>query len=219
MIIKCPNCGRRFDLQRQPPTSFRCPKCSFTVPFSVVLHNQKPDPNPVVTSADDMPIAGNNTLVDSQETQVISEKPTRVVDNLQNDKTRVVAGLNQDVKTRLVQGLQPQPQKRAVFQMSYQGRSYGVVNLPYGKFYNLGRQSADSKAQIKLTPDISMSRIHAGMRTIQTPQGQVIYQITSAKNSNPVYVNGNPVPQGKSVNLKNGDTLKMGETTLIFRII
>ena len=47
----------------------------------------------------------------------------------------------------------------------------------------------------------------------------MIYQITSAKSSNPVYVNGNPVPQGKSVNLKNGDTLRMGETTLVFRII
>ena len=166
-----------------------------------------------------MPVAGNKTLVDSNETQVINEKPTRVVDNLQNDKTRMVEGLNQDVKTRLVPGLQTQPQKRAVFQMSYQGRSYGVINLPYGNFYNLGRQSSDSKAQIKLTPDISMSRIHAGMRTIQTPQGYVVYQITSAKNSNPVYVNGNPVPQGKSVNLKNGDTLRMGETTLVFRIL
>ena len=155
MIIKCPNCGRRFDLQRQPPTTFRCPKCSFTVPFSVVLHNQKSESKPVSTSADDMPVAGNNTLVDSNETQVINEKPTRVVDNLQNDKTRMVEGLNQDVKTRLVPGLQAQPQKRAVLQMSYQGRSYGVINLPYGNFYNLGRQSSDSKAQIKLTPDIS----------------------------------------------------------------
>ena len=219
MIITCPNCGRRFDLQRQPPTTFRCPKCSFTVPFSVVLHNQKSESKPVSTSTDDMPVAGNKTLVDSNETQVINEKPTRVVDNLQNDKTRMVEGLNQDVKTRLVPGLQTQPQKRAVFQMSYQGRSYGVINLPYGNFYNLGRQSSDSKAQIKLTPDISMSRIHAGMRTIQSAQGQVIYQITSAKSSNPVYVNGNPVPQGKSVNLKNGDTLRMGETTLVFRIL
>lgn len=219
MIITCPNCGRRFDLQRQPPTTFRCPKCSFTVPFSIVLHNQKSESKPVSTSADDMPVAGNDTLVDSNATQVVSEKPTRIVDNLQNDKTRVVDGLNQDVKTRFVPGLQAQPQKRAVFQMSYQGRSYGVINLPYGKFYNLGRQSSDSKAQIKLTPDISMSRIHAGMRTIQSSQGQVIYQITSAKNSNPVYVNGNPVPQGKSVNLENGDTLRMGETTLVFRII
>ena len=90
MIIKCPNCGRRFDLQRQPPTTFRCPKCSFTVPFSVVLHNQKSESKPVSTSTDDMPVAGNKTLVDSNETQVINEKPTRVVDNLQNDKTRMV---------------------------------------------------------------------------------------------------------------------------------
>lgn len=170
MIIKCPNCGRRFDLQRQPPATFRCPKCSFTVPFSIMLHEQNSESKPVSTSADDMPVAGNNTLVDSQETQVVSEKPTRVVDNLQNDKTRVVNGLNQDVKTKFVPGLQQQPQKRAVFQMSYEGRNYGVINLPYGNFYNLGRQSSDSKAQIKLTPDISMSRIHAGMRTIQSAQ-------------------------------------------------
>lgn len=219
MIIKCPNCGRRFDLQRQPPATFRCPKCSFTVPFSIVLHEQKIDTNTSTTSSDNMAVSDNNTLVDSQETQVISEKPTRVIDDLQNDKTRIVDGLNQDVKTRFVPGLQVQQPQRAVFQMSYNGRSYGVINLPHGNFYNLGRQSSDSKAQIKLTPDVSMSRIHAGMRTVQSPQGHVVYQITSAKNSNPVYINGKPIPQGKSANLKNGDTLKMGETTLVFRIL
>lgn len=219
MIIKCPNCGRRFDLQRQPPTTFRCPKCSFTVPFSVVLHEQKIDIVSSNTSSDGTAISGNNTLVDSQETQVVSEKPTCVVDNLQNDKTRVIDGLNKDEKTRFVPGLQARPMKRAVFQMSYNGRNYGVVNLPHGNFYNLGRQSSDSKAQIKLTPDVAMSRIHAGMRTVQSPQGQIVYQITSAKNSNPVYINGKAIAQGKSANLKNGDTLKMGETTLVFRIL
>jgi len=63
MIIKCPNCGRRFDLQRQPPATFRCPKCSFTVPFSIVLHEQNSESKPVSTSADDMPVAGNNTVM------------------------------------------------------------------------------------------------------------------------------------------------------------
>ena len=39
MIITCPSCNRRFDLQRRPPKQFRCPKCGFTTAFSEVLNN------------------------------------------------------------------------------------------------------------------------------------------------------------------------------------
>ena len=40
MVIQCPSCGRKFNLERRPPLTFRCPKCSFTTPFSVLLNEQ-----------------------------------------------------------------------------------------------------------------------------------------------------------------------------------
>ena len=167
MIIKCPECGRRFYLQRRPPKMFHCPKCSFTVPFSILLNEQ----NGEVQAAD---------------------------------------------KTRLVESMQIK--KQGEFIVSFEGHNCGVIRLPYGKSFDVGRRSSDSKAQIKLTPDMSMSRIHAGMRTVNIKE-HIIYQITSVKASNPVYVNGQPIPPGKAYNLKSGDKVVMGKTSLEFRMV
>ena len=90
--------------------------------------------------------------------------------------------------------------------------------MPHGNFFNLGRLSLDGTATIKLTPDIAMSRIHAGMRTVMI-NGELVYQINSAKENNPVFVNGKPIAKGKAFNLKSGDTLKMGDTTMVFRMV
>ena len=104
------------------------------------------------------------------------------------------------------------------FAVTFNGQNYGVVKLPNGKSFTVGRRSSDSKAQIQLTPDIAMSRIHAGMRTVQV-NGQVVYQITSAKANNPVFVNAMPIAPGKACNLKTGDKVQMGNTILVFRMV
>jgi pSer/pThr/pTyr-binding forkhead associated (FHA) protein len=49
--------------------------------------------------------------------------------------------------------------------------------------------------------------------------GQIVYQITSVKDENPVYVNNQPIKKGKAYSLKNGDQIKMGDTTMLFRLI
>lgn len=194
---------------------FRCPKCSFTVPFNIVVNGQAANVSGSITNSDETLSTGAGTSPGSVPTQNDAGTATRVVTGLQ-DKTRVVEGLAGDTgKTRMVAGLQPKA--RGVFVMTYAGRSYGVVNLPHGNFYNLGRNSSDGTAQIKLTPDRAMSRIHAGMRTVVSPMGQVQFQITSAKDDNPVYVNNVPIRKGKPCTLNNGDTVRMGETTLLFK--
>lgn len=205
MIIKCPECGRRFDLQRRPPKMFHCPKCSFTVPFSVLLNEQ----NGEVQAANTIP---GNVNVEAPESN-----GTRIVDSLHNDdKTRIVDINSNADKTRLVESMQIK--KQGEFIVSFEGHNCGVIRLPYGKSFDVGRRSSDSKAQIKLTPDMSMSRIHAGMRTVNIKE-HVIYQITSVKASNPVYVNGQPIPPGKAYNLKSGDKVVMGKTSLEFRMV
>lgn len=212
MIITCPNCGRRFSLERKPPTLFRCPKCAFTTPFNLVLNGQGGNVHTNTTNSENSVLG---TQVDSPSLPTDGGQHTSVVDDLQN-KTRVLEGLGEiNAKTKMVASLQQN--SRALLQLTYGGRSWGVINLPHGQSFSLGRNSTDSKAQVKLTPDIAMSRIHAGMRTVRDRMGRELYQITSAKDDNPVYVNNVPVPKGKPCILKTGDTIRMGETTMLFR--
>lgn len=216
MIIKCPNCGRRFELQRRPPERFKCPKCRYTTFFSEILGVQNANSSSENPMLDTPSMSDSLKTGDSAATSIV-EKPTKVVDDLLNQETMVVKGLGGGEKTELIPGLQKKQQ--GILQVTYRGTNYGVVRLPLTNNFSLGRRSSDSNAQVKLTPDMTMSRIHAGMRLVTSPMGNTTYQITSAKDSNPVYVNRVPIPKGKPINLKNGDTLQMGETIMIFRLI
>lgn len=215
MIIKCPNCGRRFELQRRPPELFKCPKCRYSTSFSEILGEQGLDSSSESAVGTSIMNDGAKTG-DSAATSVV-EKPTKVATDLLNQETVVVNGLGGGEKTAFIPGLQKKQQ--GTLQITYNGINYGVVRLPQANNFTLGRRSSDSKAQVKLTPDMTMSRIHAGMRMVITPMGNTTYQITSAKDANPVYVNRVPVPKGKPINLKNGDTIQMGETIMIFRLL
>lgn len=208
MIIKCPNCGFRYELQRRPPATFHCRKCSFSIPFHIVLSEQGLNPSMEVTNTD-MNVLGDSTVATPSASM---EYKTEVVAISENNHTKVVPGLAE--KTKVVQSLQ---QKRGVLQVTFNNRPYSTIPLPFGNF-DLGRLSSDSKAQIKVAPDMSMSRIHAGMRTAKI-NGQVVYQITSVKDENPVYVNNQPVKKGKAFSLKNGDQIKMGDTIMVFKLV
>lgn len=210
MVITCPNCGYKYDLQRRPPVTFHCRKCTFAVPFNLLFNSSGSQPSndvtnseSAITSETSMTMATNNTMVDDK---------TQGVSNLADDHTKVVASLQ--YKTTVVPSLQ---QKKGVLQVSFNGHPYSTIPLPFGSF-DLGRMSSDSSAKVKITPDMSMSRVHAGMRTTKI-NGQTVYQITSAKNENPVYVNSQPIIKGKACNLKNGDVIKMGDTTMVFRLL
>ncbi len=220
MIIKCPNCGFRYELHRKPPVTFHCRKCNFTIPFQVVLNEQSETVNMNVTNSESN--ITNESSVPSfyqksgsgNETQVVSNLDgghTRVVPELAGDKTRVIPSLQSTHPTR------PKQPKKGVLVVSFNGRQYSTIPLPFGSF-DLGRLSSDSNAKIKIAPDMSMSRIHAGMRTIKI-NGQIVYQITSVKNENPVYVNNQPIDKGKACTLKNGDQIRMGDTVILFRLM
>lgn len=206
MIISCPNCGCKYNLTRKPPVTFHCRKCSFSLPFNILLNELKNGTSMVSTNADG--IEHNNAMNANQSV----DDNTTVIEQ----KTKVIDGLRLSEKTSLVPGLQQKT--KGIFQITFQGRNYGTIVLPRSNFFNLGRLSSDGTANIKLTPDISMSRIHAGMRSV-TIKGQLVYQINSAKETNPVYVNGKPIAKGKAYNLKSGDTIRMGDTIMVFKMM
>lgn len=217
MIIKCPNCNRRFDLQRRPPVTFCCPRCSFAAPFSVIINDMETSSSKESTKSElpkseDLGTSMGNAMENNSD---INTK-TNMVTPPQHNATRVVDGLAATAKTRLVPNLQIQP--KGVLQITYKGKSYGAKELPRGNPYTIGRNSSDSNAQLKITPDISMSRVHANMRT-GSSNGQPVYQISSVRADNLVYVNGSPIAMGKAYILKSGDKIVMGETTMVFRLI
>lgn len=134
-----------------------------------------------------------------------------------DEATKVVTNIVGE-KTMLVPGLQTSSIKTATFQIIYKGVKLGDITLPRTGNYNLGRRSSDCKAQIKVAPDMTMSRLHAAMRTVKAVDGKIMYQITTIKPENPVYVNGTEIGKGKICNLKTGDKVRLGETELIFKL-
>lgn len=191
MIIKCPQCGNMYNLRQKPSKEFCCPSCKYKAPFKQVI--------------DYSLHAGESvTKADVPETAVVDNtEKTRIATNMVGDKTMLVPGLQQ---------------KKASLQISYKGVGMGSVALPPTGNFILGRRSSDSKAQVKIAPDMTMSRMHAAMRVMKGPDGGPSYQITTIKSDNPVYVNGQEIGKGKICVLKNGDKIRLGETDLVFRL-
>ncbi len=189
MIIKCPECGKIYNLKQKPSKNFYCPSCHYKAPFKQIIDYSM--------HSDDF----NNRTTVAESTNIDNNEKTRVAINTIGDKTMLVPGLQQ---------------QKASFQISYKGVKMGTATLPPTGNYNLGRRSSDSKAQIKLSPDMTMSRVHAAMRVMKGPDGNPAYQITTIKPENPVYVNGNEIGRGKICVLKNGDRVRLGETDLVF---
>ena len=86
------------------------------------------------------------------------------------------------------------------------------VKLVAGR-YIMGRKSSDSTAQIKLMPDMSVSREHAVL-IIQQKENDFIVGIQPNKSNNPVFVNKKAIPYGKIAILNNGDVIRMGNTLM-----
>lgn len=215
MIIQCPQCKRNYNLTRRPPKTFKCPKCKFSTSFSNVTQNIA-DLNGIkqnITNSDD-------NLTDSMNDKGLNENPdlrTLVVPGLGGSRVTADSGAD-GLKTHVVPGLQRPSSSSAKLLMNYKGRKAGVVVLPKSGMFELGRNSSDGTARVKLTPDIFMSRIHAAMRVNVLPDGSRQYQITSVKEDNPVYVNDMAIAKGRACTLKKGDRIRMGESLFVFTI-
>lgn len=191
LIIKCPNCNSLFKLNQKPSKTFSCPKCHIKVPFDEIIRGK----DELVTQLEPTPVTADSKAI-GEVTQVV----------------------NFGEKTMLVPGLQQPSGKTATLIISFKGINIGKAILPGNGNFNLGRRSSDSTAQIKLAPDMTMSRVHAAMRTVRGKEGNIDYQITTIKQENPVFVNGVMIGKGKICTLKSGDIIQMGKTVLTFKL-
>lgn len=202
MIIKCPSCGRRFDLQRKAPANFCCPKCKYRAPFSSIT-NESPDAQQAIPPVFDESLLNIN---DTPPTQVVKTED-------KNDKTRVYTDKKQNA---------PEDHTRMVVKCGHlqviQGNAIvRDITIPQGA-HTLGRMSSDSMASIKIAPDPYMSRLHARMKVVLDKEGQMQYILTPLKPSSPVYLDNRAIPEGKSAVLRHGCRIQMGYTTMIFVI-
>lgn len=90
-----------------------------------------------------------------------------------------------------------------------------TINLTAGNF-TLGRDSSDSRATIRIAPDMYMSRLHAQLAvTLEGNRWKCI--ICSVKDENPAYVNSTKVPSKAGIVLQDGDKIIMGTTTVVYK--
>lgn len=84
--------------------------------------------------------------------------------------------------------------------------------------YTLGRDSADSMATLKISPDRYMSRVHAMLEVGNSASGQSpVIRLKAIAELNPVYINNIKLEPGKTVELRNGDRLLFGMTHVLVR--
>lgn len=199
-IIQCPNCGRKFNLRKAPTRDFKCPKCFYTAPFSEILPSKNPAGVYNVTTQTGDPDTNPN-----QKTKLVKElqQPGSGQNPLSND-------INQTV---VVQELQ----QHLYFTVNFGGAAIGKIDLTKlsDGVYTLGRNSSDSTAQIRLSPDINMSRTHAYIK-ISRQNGGLTVMVQPAKPTNPLILNGKTIAMGKAATLTIGDQMVMGQTKIVF---
>ena len=81
----------------------------------------------------------------------------------------------------------------------------------------IGRKDPVKKSDIQFN-DPEMSRQSVQIDA-EPRNGVMSFTLTVLKDLNPVLVNGRRVPQGMSVLLRSGVKIKMGQTTITFKLV
>ena len=224
--IKCPGCKRNYTLKVANPEAlrgkmFRCPKCGAQIPFSVILAGGGQPPMP--------PIPGNGGMAPG-----ILPPPPGGAMGAPGLKTHL-GGANPEthlggapiggspMETHLGGPAAPgMPGKTAVHRpaapvhwLEIKGRNKRFPLTPGDHI--LGRDSADSRATIRIANDKCMSRAHAHLSVQPSVGGMMRVMLTPMNSRNQVYVNNLPVHSGSPVDIHPGDEILLGLTTLVLR--
>lgn len=211
--IRCPGCRRGYKLTTENPVTlrmkmFRCPKCGFAAPFSMLLGTGQPNNPSLKTHIGGQP---NNP---SLKTHIGGQPNNPLETHIGGlDRTLHVTSMptsgGGSSKTRVSPG-----------NKGGGGRSLSVLSTGASfplmpGIYILGRDSSDSRATLRLAADPYMSRQHARL-TVSVASGKAVCQICSLSTTNTLFVNGKEVPKGKTLTLRHGDKILMGMTEIVF---
>ena len=83
----------------------------------------------------------------------------------------------------------------------------------------IGRKGTTSKATIQIeTADRYMSRQHCSISVTTLPDGTQKAVLSNYLNKNQTSVNDQIIGNGDEIRLTNGDSIKMGHTTVVFKL-
>ncbi|MBQ6955984.1 MAG: FHA domain-containing protein [Bacteroidales bacterium] len=81
----------------------------------------------------------------------------------------------------------------------------------------IGREDADTIQDIAIKGDATISRRSANIEVVLSNNGMYSYRISVLNAKNPIYVNGTPLQNGKSMSLNLGDILQFGNTKMVLK--
>ena len=99
--------------------------------------------------------------------------------------------------------------------LEYEGRCY-----PLAEGQNIiGRKGNTSKATVQIdTTDRYMSRQHANITLTTLPNGTVKAVLSNYQNKNLTTIDGQEIETGDAIRLADGNSIKMGHTTVTFKL-
>lgn len=99
--------------------------------------------------------------------------------------------------------------------LEYEGRTY-----PLKEGQNIvGRKGCILKATVQIdTADRYMSRQHCSITVTTLPDGTKKAVLSNYQNKNLTTIDGQPIETGDTIRLTDGNSIKMGHTTITFKL-
>lgn len=194
--VICPNCNAILNVKNTKGESERhisCPSCGTKLQVNFPKQDEPIEAHTYIAPQ-------KKHLVDEGETQIgaipVKGRPSSVSSS---EATQLQSPVRQTQKADIIFG----------------GKVYPLVE---GQNI-IGRKGNTSKATIQIeTDDMYMSRQHAAIVLSTLSDGSLKAVLSNYQNKNTTSIDGQDIESGDEIRLANGNRIKMGRTTLIFKI-
>ena len=194
--IICPKCRAVLDVKNsknEEEKLITCPSCS--TPLKVSFHPQQ-----APMEAKTFYAPPKKPIADSGETQLAGG----------NNGATILGGAMAGATQ-----LGPSPKKESSARLVYEDMPYF---LEEGQNI-VGRKGNTSKATIQIaTEDRYMSRQHCSITVTTLPDGTKKAVLSNYQNKNLTTIDGQEIETGDAIRLVNGNRIKMGHTTVVFKL-
>ena len=200
--IKCPKCGIVLDVKNskeQASVRLHCPNCRTLLQVSF-----PPEEEPVEAPTF---YARPKQPVDNGATQLGGNYSAhRQQTNDSSCETQLGGGPSGGTQASASQ---------QIVSLVFEGRGY-----PLEEGRNIvGRKAKKPQANVQIpTDDLYMSRQHCVINVTTMDDGRKKSVLSNFQNKNDTLINGHQIGSGDAIILQNGNMIKMGETTVMFKV-
>ena len=199
--IICPKCKAVLDVrnsQNETVKQITCPSCKTLLQVKFQPQQELPQQEPIEAPTFYAP--PKQPTADSGETQLADA----------GGETLLGGGLS-----GATQLYTPTQKTTATAKLTFGGKDY-----PLKEGQNIvGRQGTTSKATVQIeTADRYMSRQHCSVTVTTLPDGTKKAVLSNYQNKNQTAIDGQPIENGDSIRLTDGNSITMGHTTIMFKL-